>query len=63
MLNTEMHEVLSLIWRWYDLESILRCAILTGSNKSFCAGADLKQWLSTRKETGVIGGFGGFGGL
>lgn len=59
MLNTEMHEVLSLIWRWYDLEPSLRCAIFTGSNKSFCAGADLKQWLLTRKSTEVIGGFGG----
>lgn len=59
MINQEMHQALSLIWRWYDLEPSLRCAILTGSNKSFCAGADLKEWLQTRKATEVVGGFGG----
>lgn len=48
MLNMEMQHTLSAIWKWYDTEPSLRCAIITGSGKSFCAGADLKEWLATR---------------
>lgn len=35
---------LSQTWRWYDAEPSLRCAVITGQGKAFCAGADLKEW-------------------
>lgn len=66
MLNMEMQNTLSDIWKWYDGEPGLRCAIVTGSGKSFCAGADLKEWLATRSgESDTVWGEvpGGFGGM
>ncbi|KAH7125999.1 enoyl-hydratase [Dactylonectria macrodidyma] len=38
------HPELEKIFRWYDMEPSLRCAVLTGAGRAFCAGADLKEW-------------------
>ena len=68
MLNMDMQHSLSNLWKWYDNTPSLRCAVITGSSKAFCAGADLKEWLETRQSGGgdygsagreVPGGFGG----
>jgi enoyl-CoA hydratase/carnithine racemase len=35
---------LGALWKWYDNEPELRCAVFTGAgDKAFCAGMDLKQ--------------------
>ncbi|KAH8911168.1 ClpP/crotonase [Coniochaeta sp. PMI_546] len=38
------HAELDALYRWYDSEPHLRAAIVTGSGRAFCAGADLKEW-------------------
>ncbi|KAF8464137.1 ClpP/crotonase-like domain-containing protein [Kalaharituber pfeilii] len=69
-LNTRAHYELDRVWRWYDEEPSLRCAIITGAppkaggRKAFCAGQDLKEWRENREKGGEIvrhppGGFGG----
>lgn len=67
MLNMAMQDGLSRVWKWYDLEPSLRCAIVTGQGKSFCAGADLKEWLEHRESAEPKGPWGnvdgGFGGM
>ncbi|KAJ5178896.1 hypothetical protein N7492_002106 [Penicillium capsulatum] len=35
------------LWTWYDNEPSLRCAIITGAGRAFCAGMDLKEWNET----------------
>ena len=47
-----MHWVLDELWAWYDAEPGLRCAVITGKGRAFCAGADLKEWHETNKEKG-----------
>ncbi|KUI68863.1 Carnitinyl-CoA dehydratase [Cytospora mali] len=70
------HILLDALWRWYDFQPTLRCAIITGTGRAFCAGADLKEW--NLRNTAVTSGdnpeadaargrdkwaTGGFGGL
>jgi enoyl-CoA hydratase/carnithine racemase len=43
-INTQGHYELDALYKWFDAESSLRCAILTGAGRAFCAGADLKEW-------------------
>ncbi|KAJ9603470.1 hypothetical protein H2200_012248 [Cladophialophora chaetospira] len=43
-LSTSMHFALHALLSWYDNEPTLRCAIITGAGRAFCAGADLKEW-------------------
>ncbi|KAK1972336.1 enoyl-CoA hydratase/isomerase [Colletotrichum sublineola] len=39
-----LHYALGRLYDWYDAEPSLRCAVLTGTGRAFCAGADLKEW-------------------
>ena len=41
---TANHVLYDALRRWYDSQPTLRCAILTGTGRAFCAGADLKEW-------------------
>src|ERR1700712_1338797 len=43
-LSTSMHYALHSLFTWYDNEPSLRCCIITGIGRAFCAGADLKEW-------------------
>ncbi|KAJ5637313.1 hypothetical protein N7490_007192 [Penicillium lividum] len=38
---------LEALFAWYDSEPSLRCAIVTGAGRAFCAGMDLKEWNQT----------------
>ncbi|KAI2628432.1 enoyl-hydratase [Xylaria nigripes] len=41
------HSALDKLWKWYDEEPSLRCAVITGTGRAFCAGQDLKEWNSS----------------
>ncbi|KIX09979.1 uncharacterized protein Z518_01060 [Rhinocladiella mackenziei CBS 650.93] len=43
-LSTSMHWALDALFSWYDNEPSLRCCVITGMGRAFCAGADLKEW-------------------
>lgn len=43
MTSSGQYELESL-FTWYDSEPSLRCAIVTGAGRAFCAGMDLKEW-------------------
>ncbi|KAB5555087.1 ClpP/crotonase-like domain-containing protein [Coniochaeta sp. 2T2.1] len=43
-IPSTQHAELDALYRWYDSEPHLRCAVVTGSGRAFCAGADLKEW-------------------
>lgn len=70
-IRRAMHPQLAALWDWYDAEPSLRCAVITGTGKGFCAGADLKEWnekgqqqkhsasADERDESWATTGFGG----
>ncbi|TVY82519.1 Carnitinyl-CoA dehydratase, partial [Lachnellula suecica] len=43
-INATGHSDLDRLFKWFDAEPSLCCAIMTGSGRAFCAGADLKEW-------------------
>ncbi|KAI9742850.1 MAG: hypothetical protein M1818_003579 [Claussenomyces sp. TS43310] len=43
-VNMRMNYELDALFTWLDGEPSLRCAIITGRGRAFCAGADLKEW-------------------
>ncbi|KAI0458607.1 enoyl-hydratase [Xylaria acuta] len=45
------HFALDTLWGWYDAEPSLRCAVITGTGRAFCAGQDLKEWNSLNTDT------------
>ena len=49
--TTTMEEELVHIFSILDLDDRIKCIILTGSGKMFCAGADLDVGFSLLKET------------
>lgn len=54
------------LWRWYDAEPQLRCAVFTGAGTdAFCAGMDLKQRLALIETNQVAFEYpnGGFAGM
>ncbi|KAI1209588.1 enoyl-CoA hydratase/carnithine racemase [Annulohypoxylon truncatum] len=38
------HFALERLWDWFDTQTALRVAVITGVGRAFCAGADLKEW-------------------
>ncbi|KAF7554254.1 hypothetical protein G7046_g6875 [Stylonectria norvegica] len=48
-LRRQHHFELDRLWAWYDAEPTLRCAVITGKGRAFCAGADLKEWNDKNK--------------
>ncbi|KAK8091213.1 hypothetical protein PG994_000718 [Apiospora phragmitis] len=49
------HFALERLWDWYDAEPTLRCAVITGTGRAFCAGADLKEWNAINTRTTTTG--------
>lgn len=57
---------LGALWKWYDAEPELRCAVFTGAgDQAFCAGMDLKERLEIMEKGGVAWEYpsGGFAGM
>ena len=65
-LPRPLHAQLHALWSWYDAEPKLRCAVITGRGRAFCAGADLKEWNESHDAPNHPSpgqSPGGFGGL
>lgn len=47
---------LEALFAWYDGEPSLRCAIVTGAGRAFCAGMDLAEWnqINQRRREGKL---------
>ncbi|KFZ03727.1 hypothetical protein V502_10710 [Pseudogymnoascus sp. VKM F-4520 (FW-2644)] len=43
-IGTRGDQELTALFSWLDSEPSLRCAIITGAGRAFCAGGDLKEW-------------------
>ncbi|KAM5344260.1 hypothetical protein ACJ41O_012797 [Fusarium nematophilum] len=69
-LTSDGEYELEALWSWYDKEPSLRCAVLTGAGRAFCAGMDLTEWnqINRRRAQGIperrpMDPPSGFGGL
>ncbi|PTD04114.1 putative enoyl-CoA hydratase, mitochondrial [Fusarium culmorum] len=66
-MQRQMSFDLDRLWKWYDNEPSLRCAVITGTGRAFCAGADLKEWNVKNSESSTTNldkwADNGFGGL
>lgn len=49
-LNSTANHELDALFTWYDSEPKLRCAVITGAGRAFCAGADLKEWNARNEQ-------------
>lgn len=52
-IQSWQHAQLQALFRWFDQEPSLRCAVLTGAGRAFCAGADLKEWKDRVQDPGA----------
>lgn len=43
-IGTRGDQELAALFSWLDAEPSLRCAVITGAGRAFCAGGDLKEW-------------------
>ncbi|KAL8709335.1 MAG: hypothetical protein Q9220_005928 [cf. Caloplaca sp. 1 TL-2023] len=50
-VTTAQHHELHALWQWLDNEPSMRCGIITGKGKAFCAGADLREWNTQNQQS------------
>ncbi|KEY64204.1 hypothetical protein S7711_03494 [Stachybotrys chartarum IBT 7711] len=67
-LPRALHAQLAGLYAWYDAQPHLRCAVLTGTGRAFCVGADLKEWFFRSQDSAASSSEedmheDGFGGL
>ena len=56
-LSPDLMSELSLILHDYENDNNMRCAIITGSSKSFAAGADIKNMMDNKFVDNVVNNF------